>query len=262
MLKPTERFTSRAENYRQHRPGYPREIVTLLERECGLIGDSLIADIAAGTGLLTGIFLDQNYTVIAVEPNDAMRDACQSLTELYPQLRSVAGTAESTGLADHSIDLVTVAQAMHWFDLKKTRAEFRRILKPGGWCAVIYNNHRMAGDSFHDGYEKILRDFGTGYEKVQSSHLRDDQLAAFFAPDGMKKAVFNNAQQLTLDGLEGRILSSSYMPQPGHPRYEAMRPAIADLFAREQKNSFVRLEYACAVSYGRLTQSALDDVQS
>jgi SAM-dependent methyltransferase len=261
-MKPTERFTSRVESYRSHRPGYPVGIVSLLARECGLRASSVIADIAAGTGLFSEIFLQQGYAVTAVEPNEAMREACRELIEKYPRLQCLAGTAEATGLADRSVELISVAQAMHWFDLARTRAEFRRVLAPSGWCAVIYNNRRIGGDSFHEGYERILVDFGADYRAVQRSHLADERLAAFFAPDEMKQAVFANAQELTLEGLKGRILSSSYMPQPGDARYEAMRKALEELFCREQKNGYVRLEYECAITYGHLTHSALNDVES
>jgi SAM-dependent methyltransferase len=260
-LQPTERFTSRVESYRLHRPGYPGEIVALFEKECGLQRDSVIVDIAAGTGLLSGIFLEQGYSVLAVEPNDAMREACRSLTEEFPKLTCLAGTAEAAGLRDSSVNLITVAQAMHWFDLERARSEFVRILAPGGWCAILYNNRCMGGDAFHDGYEKILRDFGSDYEAVRQRHLSKSRLADFFAPDAMRMTVFANAQELTLEALEGRILSSSYMPQPGHPRYEPMRAAIEKIFDAEQRNGRVRLEYDCAVAYGQLTKSALDDVQ-
>jgi SAM-dependent methyltransferase len=260
-MKPTERFTSRVDSYRRHRPNYPQEIVTLLESECRLRRSSAVADIAAGTGLLTEIFLDLGYTVTAIEPNEAMREACRELIAEYPQLQCFSGAAEATGLAGNSIDLITVAQAMHWFDLKRTRTEFRRILRPSGWCAIIYNNRHMSGDSFHDGYEQILAEFGKDYAAVRDSHLTSEGLAAFFAPDEMKHAAFPNAQDLDLQGLEGRVLSSSYMPQPGHPRYEAMRHAIADLFEREERNGCVRMEYECSVAYGRLTSSAFDDIE-
>jgi SAM-dependent methyltransferase len=251
-VQPTERFTSRVESYRLHRPGYPGEIVAFLEKECGLQRDAVIADIAAGTGLLSEIFLKQGYSVLAVEPNDAMREACESLAGKFPALTCLAGTAEATGLETSSVNLITVAQAMHWFDLKPTRAEFARILAPSGWCAVLYNNRRMGGDAFHDGYEKILKDFGSDYEAVQQRHLSKSRLADFFAPDAMKIQVFPNAQELSLEALEGRILSSSYMPQHGDTRYEPMRAAIEALFDAEQRNGHVHLEYDCAVAYGQL----------
>ncbi len=184
IANPTQRFTGRVESYRRYRPGYPREIVDTLRAACGLREDAVIADVAAGTGLLTEIFLAAGFAVTAVEPNDEMRAACASLEREYSKLRCVEGTAEATGLADRSVDLITVAQAMHWFDLKKTRAEFARVLKPDGWCAVIYNDRRMGGDAFHDGYERLLREFGVDYLKVQRSHVQEEKSAGVFCATG------------------------------------------------------------------------------
>ncbi len=255
---PEDRFTNRVESYRLHRPGYPAAIVDLLADECGLNESSIIADIAAGTGLLTEIFLARGFNVIAIEPNQQMRDACATLTSQYPRLKCANGSAEATGLPDHSIDLVTVGQAMHWFDLRRTRNEFVRVLSkkdgsPNGWCAVIYNNRRMTGDTFHEGYERILVEFGNDYEAVKHSHLTEDRLVDFFAPNAMRTAVFPNSQQLTLEALMGRILSSSYMPQPGHLRYDEMSHAVERHFAENESGGHVRLEYDCVVCYGQLS---------
>lgn len=252
LANPAERFTGRVESYRRFRPTYPPAIVDLLQRECGLHPDSSIADIAAGTGLLTAIFLAAGFAVTAVEPNDEMRAACATLEGQYPQLRVSNGTAEVTGLPDHSIDLISVAQAMHWFDLDKTRAEFQRILRPGGWCAVLYNNRRLGGDPFHDGYERFLLEFGIDYAAVKQQHVGRKRLAQFFAPFPMQCATLLNAQALTLEALEGRILSSSYMPQPGHPRFDAMRVAIERLFAATQSNGTVTMDHDCVVCWGQL----------
>ena len=252
-IDPTQRFSDRVESYRLHRPGYSAAIVDLLAGECGLSSSSAIADVAAGTGLLTEIFLARGFNVIAVEPNQQMRDACATLTSQYAHLRCVKGTAEATGLSDHSIDLVTVGQAMHWFHLPRTRSEFARVLKPGGWCAILYNNRRMTGDPFHEGYEQILVDFGNDYDTVKHSHMTEDRLAAFFAPNPMRTAVFENSQELMLDALMGRVLSSSYMPQPGQPRYEEMSRAVAALFTQNEVSGFVRMEYDCVVCYGQLS---------
>jgi ubiquinone/menaquinone biosynthesis C-methylase UbiE len=251
-LKSTERFSTRVEAYREFRPRYPREIVELLGRKCGLTPEWVIADVAAGTGLLAEIFLDNGNRVIAVEPNGPMREACVELRGKYPKLQCVNGTAEATGLADASVDVVTVGQAMHWFDLAKTRAEFARILKPGGWCAVVYNHRRMGGDGFHDGYERLLVEFGGDYRAVQSKHMTEDKLARFFAPGAMRSAVLPNYQDLTLEGLEGRVLSSSYMPQAGDVKYSAMMDAVAELFGRYAQDGVVRMEYETAVVFGCL----------
>jgi hypothetical protein len=162
------------------------------------------------------------------------------------------GTAEATGLPSHSFDLITVGQALHWFDLSRARTEFVRILRRGGWCAVVYNERRLSGDGFHDEYEKLLREFGIDYVTVQRQHLTPERIRGFFVPAEMRHAVFPNVQLLTLKGLEGRVVSSSYMPKAGHARYAAMRVGIADLFEKFQENGRVRLEYECAVYYGRL----------
>lgn len=249
---PTDRFTGRVESYRRYRPTYPPAIVDLLRRECSLPPDAQIADIAAGTGLLTEIFLAAGFSVTAVEPNVEMRAACAALEPQYPKLKVVAGTAESTGLADHSIDLITVAQAMHWFDLEKARAEFARILQPGGWCAVLYNNRRLGGDPFHDAYERFLLGFGIDYAAVKQQHVGRKRLAQFFSPSPMRCLTIPNGQPLTLEALEGRILSSSYMPQPGHPRFDEMRRAIERLFADTQSTGVVTMEHDCLVCCGQL----------
>lgn len=251
-MKSTERFSTRVEAYREFRPRYPVEIVDVLRRECGLTPEWVVADVAAGTGLLAEIFLDNGNRVIAVEPNGPMREACAELRGKYPKLECVDGTAEATGLADGAADLVTVGQAMHWFDLEKTRAEFARVLRPGGWCAVVYNHRRMGGDGFHDGYERLLVEYGGDYRAVQSKHMTEEKLAGFFAPSAMRSAVLPNYQDLTLEGLEGRVVSSSYMPQEGYAKYPAMMSAIAELFARYAKNGVVRMEYECVVGWGRL----------
>lgn len=259
-MQVTERFTGRVESYRLHRPRYPEAIVDLLANECNLTAEKRIADVAAGTGLLAEIFLRRNYSVVAIEPNDEMRAACGQLAEQFPKLECLPGTAEATGLSDAAVDCILVGQAMHWFDLKRSREEFVRILRPDGWCAIVYNNRRRGGDAFHEGYEHILREFGIDYAQVQERHLSSDEIERrFFAPDSARRKSFANAQELSLEALAGRIQSSSYMPRPGQPRYDEMRGAIASLFAQHQSNGRVRLEYECVVTYGQL--SALDDIQ-
>lgn len=252
-----ERFSSRVDAYREFRPRYPVEVTALLWQQCGLTPASVIADIGAGTGMLAELFLRHGNFVSAVEPNRAMRSACEELRSEYPKLTCIDGSAEATTLPDHCADFVTVGQALHWFNLERARAEFVRILQPSGWCAVIYNERRTGGNAFHDGYERILREFGADYETVRSKYPHQQKLEEFFRPPhpatpAMQQASFHNAQEFDLNGLMGRILSSSYMPQPGHPRYPAMLHAVEQLFSQCQQGGHVRLEYDCVVTYRRL----------
>lgn len=253
LPNPPERFTGRVESYRRYRPRYPAEIAGLLRRDCGLQDGAAVVDVAAGTGLLSEIFLAAGFVVTAVEPNAEMRAACSELKRSYPELRVLEGTAEETGLAGSAADLITVAQAMHWFDLERTRREFARILKPGGYCAVIYNNRHAGGDAFHEACERFLLKFGVDYESVKKQHVGRKRLAQFFAPAEMKCAVFANSQALTREGFEGRILSSSYIPRPGDRRFGEMQAELQKLFEEHESGGLVTIRHECVVCYGRLT---------
>jgi len=243
---PTQRFSSRVENYVRYRPGYPPEVLELLKRECGLKPDSVIADIASGTGILTRMLL-----VFGVEPNPDMRKAGEELLARYPGFASVAGTAEATTLADHSVDIITAAQAAHWFDREKARREFAGILKPGGWVVLLWNERRTDSTPFLRDYEKLLLTHGTDYQDVRHEHTAV-ALAAFFAPSLFEARVFENRQEFDYPALEGRLLSSSYTPQSGHSNYEPMLRELRRIFDAHQVESRVSFEYNTRVYYGRL----------
>src|SRR6266480_1804978 len=164
MSKTIERFSNRAEHYVKCRPGYPVEILDLLRTHCGLTQDSVIADIGSGTGKLSEPFLQNNNQVFAVEPNRAMRTAAEQLLSHYKKLVSIDGSAESTTVPNHSIDLITAGQAFHWFDRPKAKLEFARILKRDGWVVIIWNERRLDATPFLKAYEQLLLNFGTDYQ--------------------------------------------------------------------------------------------------
>jgi SAM-dependent methyltransferase len=183
------------------------------------------------------------------EVADLLRRACGLSDDA-----TIADIAAGTGLPDHSVDLITVAQAMHWFDLERTRAEFARILKPGGWCAVLYNNRRLGGDAFHESYERFLLDYGIDYQAVKGQHVGRKRLAQFFAPSPMQCESLLNAQPLTLEALQGRVLSSSYIPQPGDPRFPPMEAALEKLFGKHAHDGAVTMIHDCVLGTAELSQ--------
>src|ERR1700733_7160637 len=144
----TQRFSSRVDDYVRFRPGYPLEIIGLLKKECGLTANSVIADIASGTGIFTRMLLENGNRVFGIEPNDEMKRAGERFLADYPRFTSIAGTAEATTLPDGSVDIVTAAQAAHWFDGENARREFIRNLKPGGWLVLVWNDRRMDATEF------------------------------------------------------------------------------------------------------------------
>lgn len=248
----SSRFTGRVESYKRFRPGYPQEILDLLRHECGLTPESNIVDVAAGTGLFSEIFLHNGNPVIAIEPNDEMRTVCETRQPDYPRLVVRSGTAEVTGLPSKIADFLTVAQAMHWFDLRRARQEFARVLRTDGWCVIAYNERRLGGDTFHEGMEELLVNFGIDYQHVRRRHLGDAQLREFFEPHVIRCQTLPNSQLLDLDALVGRIVSSSYMPTQTHPRYGEMLRSIEQLFDENQRDGTIRLEYDCVIRFGQL----------
>ncbi len=248
---PTARFSDRVENYVRYRPGYPPEVLDLLRTECGLQTSHLVADIASGTGVFTRLLLENGNSVFAVEPNTEMREAGVHELESYPRLVSVAGTAEETTLRSASVDFVTAAQAAHWFDLPRARAEFLRILRPEGWCVLIWNERRTATTPFLRDYEKLLLTYGTDYKEVR--HERTTALIhKFFAPKICQERVFSLCQQFDYEGTAGRLLSSSYVPLEGHPSHAPMMQELQRIFRAHAIDDKVGFEYDTRVYYGHL----------
>src|ERR1041385_6863394 len=138
----TERFSDRVENYVKYRPHYPREILTALEQLAGLTPTCALADIGSGTGISAELFLEYGNAVYGIEPNNAMRKAGEAYLSRFPKFKSIDGTAETTMLSDASVDLIIAGQAFHWFDVERSRTEFKRILKPGGWAALFWNDRQ------------------------------------------------------------------------------------------------------------------------
>ena len=250
---PTSRFSSRVANYVKYRPGYPREVLGLLEEECGLTKGSAVADVGSGTGILSELFLKNGNRVYGVEPNRGMREAGERLLAGYPNFESVDGRAEATTLADGSVDFVTAGQALHWFDLKAARREFGRVLKPGGWTVVIWNERRTEGTPFLEAYEQLLLTYGTDYKEVSHKYNEDTLIRPFFGGDEVRLRKFDNDQTFDFDGLRGRLMSASYVPEPGHENFEPMMRELAALFDGHARAGRVRVEYETLVYYGRLT---------
>jgi SAM-dependent methyltransferase len=250
MIDSTQRFSSRVKNYIKYRPGYPPAVLDLLKEKCGLTGASIVADIGSGTGILTELFLRSGNQVFAVEPNRDMREAAEELLCKYSNFTSISGTAEATTLKDQGVDFITAGQAFHWFDREQSRREFLRILKPGGWLVLIWNDRIQTGP-FAEAYEQLLRTYGTDYADVNHKDVDARVLSPFFGSSGYQQIRFPNRQVFDWEGLKGRLLSSSYAPEPGHPRHAPMLDALVALFSVHQARGQVVFEYDTLVYYGQ-----------
>lgn len=248
-----DRFTDKAEKYEKYRPSYPKESLYIIQDECHLIlnNDSIIADIGSGTGKFTELLLEKDCKVYAIEPNDNMRAIAEAKFVSNSYYKSINSTAENTGLDDNGVDLITVAQALHYFDVEKVKVEFRRILKPNGKVVLIWN-FRYRESDFMKEYEKLVYTF----------HSKDSQPT--FAQDKMNNSVYNKLfseykvfsipyiQELDFDNLWGRVLSSNHAPKRDDPNYDELYKNIKKLFDKYEHNNKIKFEYRTKVIIGNI----------
>ncbi|MGQ0542541.1 MAG: class I SAM-dependent methyltransferase [Blastocatellia bacterium] len=243
-----ERFSNRVENYVKYRPGYPPEVLGFFRDNLGLTESSKIADVGSGTGLSSKLFLENGNTVYGVEPNAKMRDAAAQYLRDFSNFQNIDGLAEATTLPECTVDFVTAAQAFHWFDPEKTRGEFRRILKPGGYIALIWNERQLNTTPFLTEYEKFLLRFANDYTKVRHENVNEEILKTFFQSD-FCRATFQNQQIFDFEGLKGRLLSSSYMTSEAVEVLPAMIGELEILFAKHAENDRITVFYDTNIFY-------------
>lgn len=251
-LDPTSRFSRRADVYAQGRPGYPPEIVDVIVKGLGLSAGGVVADLGSGTGRSCEPFLQAGLAVVGVEPNVEMRAAGDRALARFPAFRSVDGTAEATGLPESSVDLVIAAQAFHWFDPVAAGAEARRILRRPGRAALIWNDRRETGSPFAEGYELLLRRFGTDYLEIRDRYEHEPSIERFFGRAGWRVAVVPNPVSLDYQTLAARLASASYVPGTGEPGHAAMMDALRELFDATEDAGRVVMDHDTRVFFDLL----------
>jgi len=213
-------FTGKATAYAKARPGYAPAALDFI---LGLMpAGTVFADIGAGTGKFTCLLAQRVKFVYAIEPNEDMRAQIAG----RENIRVVDGAAECTGLPDQSVDAVACAQAFHWFDGEKFKAECKRILRPGGRIFVLYNippaGHTEANAELE--WQPHKHD-PERWEK------NNDTMLAFFG-GAMRREAFDNPVYYDREHHEAYMLSHSTSPRPGDGDYERFIASIAAIYER------------------------------
>ncbi len=245
----TKVFGDKAANYALARPGYAPALFAQLMATVNPVASPAVADIGAGTGLLTKGLLACSYVVEAVEPNEAMRkvaDAALGADQFY---RSVNGTAEATGLNTHSKNLVCAAQAFHWFDVEKARAEFIRILKPYGHVALIWND-RLVGDPLNTSLNGLFSEFG-GVRRREMVNQDERAGVPDFFGQKIPEQRFAHTHFLSAEALRALVFSRSYMPTPESAEGIAAIAAIDAVFHQHATDNRVAMRYETVLCLGR-----------
>jgi SAM-dependent methyltransferase len=236
MLDSRLRFTATAEQYHQYRPSYPPALIDWLIEATGRRPPARVADIGCGTGIATRLLAQRGFRVIGIDPSEGMLAYARGAGEaIY-----LRGEATTTGLRDHSVDLVTAAQSFHWFDVAPALHEFERILRPNGWCAAFWN--LRASTPFMDEYDGLLRSYSSEYEIM----LRQDRAAAELprtvAPRACRETELANVQILDLSGLRGRAYSHSCVTH-GVADLGAFDEALTRAFESHRREGRVEFRY-------------------
>ena len=248
-----ERFTGRVETYNRFRLRYPTTIVLdRLKRWCNLQPHENIADIGAGTGMLSEVFLSNGNPVIAIEPNKEMRTSCEELLSQWPLLEIRDGTAEATGLPDHSIAIVSAGRAFHWFDVPRALSEFRRILQPAGWLVLVSLGRAKDDSPQYRDFEALLTSESTDYTYVRAGYRVHDNLDGIFLANRHSEQI-PLEQKLTWEAFLGQTMSLSVVPQPHDPRFSTFSQHLRDHFQTYAVDGTITIPTTCWIDVGRLS---------
>lgn len=220
-------FTSKAEKYARYRWDYAPEAIDAIFKTAGLSSHSTVADIGAGTGRLTRHFAGRVEQIAAVEPNRAMLVFAEELLQGTPGCTFIEAPAEATGLPDAFAEIVTIGQAVHWFDPEPARREIRRILKPGGWLTMVWNIPTNAE------LGKALSSVLTVENGVMPVHLApsiDTPLAFYFCGEPSQSLSFPFTYRQDWETFLGGHISGSNMPDPDNLRYPAFERGMREVF--------------------------------
>jgi len=235
------KFDGMGKIYASFRPSYPRAFMEYLRGGVGIRESCAVADIGSGTGILTRQLLESGVQVFAVEPNADMRAVAEADLRGFGGFVSVNGTAESTTLAAHSVGFVTAAQAFHWFDSKRFKAECARIMKPRGKVVLVWNSRDAESalvrenDAINKKYCPDFKGFSGGMRGAEN----EDDFADFFE-GAYETKIFSNDTSCGEQGFIGRNLSASYAPKESDADYQAYVAELRALFAKYSKNGTLR----------------------
>lgn len=243
-------FSSKVADYVASRPDYPAPLFESLKVECRLPLGAVVADIGAGTGLLTQGLLVHGYNVIAIEPNAAMRAAADHMLKRFQGYSSVDGTAESIPLSPSSVDLITAAQAFHWFEIDRAKTECLRVLRPHGQVALIWND-RVSSDPLHIAIDEVFAQFGGAKRDALVAHEKRGDIPKFFGATVPSERTWPHEHFLNEAGLLSLVFSRSYMPDRNSPSGKEVGRKIRQVFKRFATDGHLVVRYTTVATIGR-----------
>lgn len=242
-------FDDKALFYKQYRPSYPSGAVDLI---LSLSNHKRvnIADIGSGTGKLSSLLIKDNTVVFAVEPNTEMRTIAEKDLSSHKNYLSIHGTGEATTLTSDSIDIITVAEAYHWFDNDRSKIEFRRILKQNGFVVLLWN--QFGGNPYDDDMSEINKRWCSIYKEKRARIPHEDRAIHLFGKGNYHKTTFDNTIKESLEAFLGGILSASYALKESDENFTQYIAEISKTFDEYSDNGLIESKITTSCFYGQL----------
>lgn len=245
------RFSVKADTFNKFRPRYPSEIIDYIKTLLAPTKDIVLADVGSGTAIFTKQILPFCEKVYGIEPNEKMRKIAEKSMKGNNKFISINGKAESTKLKSSSIDYITVSQAFHWFDKQKCKLEFKRILKSNGFIILLWNKYENFDQPFFIEFDRILREYGEGYEN-KPIKINIDEINAFFLNGEFTTFKCSNPRLMDFQQLLGTISSCSYIKESDEHVKMSLESSVRLLFNKYQDNGKVLFVYESVLYYGKI----------
>lgn len=243
-------YAGKAEKYARYRWDYQPAAIQAIAARAGLCAGSVVADVGAGTGILTRHLAVLAGRVYAIEPNEEMRAEARKHLSGCPSCAVLEGSAEATGLPGRSVDLVCAAQAIHWFEPEAAQREFRRILKPGGWLAILWNT-LDAGPVSAD-----IQAINTPAYGAQTAHPApwvNLPPEAYFQGGSYERMAWPFTTRQDWEQFIGALCSASFAPDETHPLYPRYEQAAREIFDRHSHSGILSGRGETHLLIGRIT---------
>ncbi|HLO27660.1 MAG TPA: class I SAM-dependent methyltransferase [Anaerolineales bacterium] len=238
-MRTTEIYSTKAEKYAKYRWDYSLQAIEAIIQIAHVTEQTLAADIGAGTGMLTKHFAGRVRHIYAVEPNDEMRKIAEGQLERFENCSVIKGCAEAIPLGNQSVDLITVAQALHWFDPTRTRAEFRRVLKPKGWLTAIRNYG--VDQTLNQAMGRICAEADRAGLLEAVPHPEEKPVSYYCGHEDIQRLTYEIEEKQNWDEFIGSLLSASYMPEESHPSYPRLERVARQVFDDLSENGELRV---------------------
>lgn len=251
IIDSTKFYFGKQEDYSKYRPSYPKELFEFLVKDYNLKNKDIV-ELGAGTGKFSKIASVYCNKIYYVEPNiDMINKGKEYCNDCY-NITFVNSSAENTKLPSYIADIIFAVQSFHWFDKFTVKEEVKRILKPNGYFAIIWNDWEDENNEFSKKYFKYVSEWNTKLTGRKYQHKNVDDRKNFFK-DGMYAShTFIHSKQYNLEMLVGLSKSLSYAPKEGDIYYDEFIKGIIEIFNDYQNNDYVRFDFHTEIYIGRI----------